>query len=307
MLRELALHGTIRAAAESLSFSPSAVSQQLSTLEREAGVALLERRGRSVRLTAAGLALAERTESILAGLAEAEAEAKAIAGSAQPGVHVASFPSAAATVVADALAESEGLEVTILEADPKLGLARLRAGEVDVAIVWEYDFVPIQASAAVELVPLLDDPVQVVLPRRHPAAVRATVDLAELAAEPWLNSTSLSSCRPFVLRACNAAGFEPRVAAETNDHRTLHRLIASGVGLALVPVLSQLDLPPALVARPIWPNPLKRRIHAAARLGRRPEPVLRLLDLLKASSAAWAERIAETDAAPRREGLALAK
>ena len=276
MLRELALHGTIRAAAESLSFSPSAVSQQLSTLEREAGVALLERRGRSVRLTAAGLALAERTESILAGLAEAEAEAKAIAGSAQPGVHVASFPSAAATVVADALAESEGLEVTILEADPKLGLARLRAGEVDVAIVWEYDFVPIQASAAVELVPLLDDPVQVVLPRRHPAAVRATVDLAEL-------------------------------AAETNDHRTLHRLIASGVGLALVPVLSQLDLPPALVARPIWPNPLKRRIHAAARLGRRPEPVLRLLDLLEASAAAWAERIAETDAAPRREGLALAK
>src|SRR5919206_320442 len=113
------------------------------------------------------------------------------------------------------------------------------------------------SPAAVELVPLLEDPVQVVLPRRHPAAVRATVDLAELAAEPWLNSTSLSSCRPFVPRACNAAGFEPRVAAETNDHRTMHRLIAAGVGLALVPVLSQLDLPPALVARPIWPNPPK--------------------------------------------------
>jgi DNA-binding transcriptional LysR family regulator len=71
-----------------------------------------------------------------------------------------------------------------------------------------------------------------------------------------------------VPRACNAAGFEPRIAAETNDHRALHHLIASGVGLALVPRLSQLDLPPALAARPILPNPPKRRIHAAHRPGR---------------------------------------
>src|SRR6266516_3308662 len=119
VLREVALHGTIRAAAASLSFTPSAVSQQLSTLEREAGVPLLERHGRSVRLTPAGHVLVERTEAILAQLADAEAEAKAIAGAATPAVRIASFPSASATIVAEAVCEGDGLEVTILEADPQ--------------------------------------------------------------------------------------------------------------------------------------------------------------------------------------------
>lgn len=265
-LREVALHGTIRAASEALSFTPSAVSQQLSTLERELGVELLERRGRSVCLTAAGRTLVERAEGILAELAEAEVEAKTIAGVSEPAVRVASFASAVATIVADAVRE-DGLDVHILEADPRVGLARLRGGEVDVAILWEYDFVPLEVTGAIELAPLLDDPIDVVLPRAHRAAAEPALELADLAAEPWINSTSLSSCHPFLPRACNAAGFEPRIAAETNDHRTLHHLVASGVGLALVPILSQLDLPASLVARPIRTNPPKRRIHAAFRNG----------------------------------------
>jgi DNA-binding transcriptional LysR family regulator len=263
-LREVALQGTIRAASESLSFTPSAVSQQLSALERDLGVALLERRGRSVHLTAAGRTLVERAEPILAQLAEAEAEARAVAGASEPPVRVASFPSAAATILAGAVREN-GLDVHILEADPRLGMARLRGGEVEVAIVWEYDFVPLSVSGAIELVPLLDDPIQVVLPRSHRAAAEPALELADLADEPWIDSTVLSSCHPFLTRACNAAGFEPRVAAETNDHRTLHHLVASGVGLALIPVLSQLDLPATLVARPIRTSPPKRRIYAASR------------------------------------------
>lgn len=263
-LREVALHGTIRAAADSLSFSPSAVSQQLSALERELGYDLLERRGRSVDLTPAGRVLVERAEQLLAGLADAEAEAKAASGAADAPVRIASFASAAATIVADA-AGPGGLDAHIVETDPRLGLARLRAGEVDVAILWEYDFVPLRVSGAVELVPLLDDPIDVVLPRAHPAAAATAIELAELADEPWINSTTASSCHPFLQRACLAAGFEPRVAAETTDHRTLHHLVASGVGLALVPVLSQLDLPASLVARPIRTAPPKRRIHAAFR------------------------------------------
>src|SRR5437764_6852090 len=130
MLRELSLHGTIRATASSLSFTPSAVSQQLSALERELGVELLERRGRSVHLTPAARVLVERTESILAQLAAAEAEAKAVASGTEPPVRIASFASAAATIVADAVRDN-GLHAHILEIDPQLGLARLRAGEVD--------------------------------------------------------------------------------------------------------------------------------------------------------------------------------
>jgi DNA-binding transcriptional LysR family regulator len=264
MLRELSLHGTIRATASSLSFTPSAVSQQLSALERDLGVELLERRGRSVHLTPAAEVLVERTEHILVELAAAEAEAKAVATGTEPALRIASFASAAATIVADAVRDN-GLDVHILDADPTLGLARLRSGEVDLAILWEYDFVPIEPGAGIELVTLLDDPIQVVLPASHPAAAEPAVELAALAGDAWVDSTLLSSCHPFLRRACNAAGFEPRVAAETNDHRTLHHLVASGVGLALIPLLSQLDLPASLVARSIRPNPLKRRIHAAFR------------------------------------------
>jgi DNA-binding transcriptional LysR family regulator len=264
MLRELSLQGTIRATAKSLSFTPSAVSQQLSALERDLGVELLERRGRSVQLTPAARVLVERTESILAQLAAAEAEAKAVATDTQPPVRIAAFPSAAATIVAEAVRDN-GLHVHILEADPQLGLARLRGGEVDVAIVWEYDFVPLEPGGAIELVPLFDDPIQVVLPGSHPAAAASALELADLASEPWIDSTNLSSCHPFLRRACNAAGFEPRIAAETIDHRTLHHLVASGVGLALIPLLSQLDLPASLVARSVRTDPPKRRIHAAYR------------------------------------------
>jgi DNA-binding transcriptional LysR family regulator len=156
---------------------------------------------------------------------------------------------------------------------------------VDLAILWEYDFVPLEPAGTIELRQLLDDPVDVVLPRNHPAAAARSIDLAELAEEPWINSTPLSSCHPFLSRTCNAAGFEPRIAAETNDHRALHHLVASGVGLALVPRLSQLDLPATLAARPILPNPPKRRIHAAYRRGRdADEGVKLLLELLVAAA-----------------------
>jgi len=284
-LREVALHGTIRAAAESLSFTPSAVSQQLSALERELGYELLERRGRSVHLTAAGRLLAERAETILAELADAEAAARTVAGEQEPAVRVASFASAAATIVAEAV-RGNGLRAHIVEVDPRLGLARLRAGEVDVAILWEYDFVPLRIGGAVGLEPLLDDPVHVVLPRSHPAAGETTVELAGLAEEAWIDSTNASSCHPFLTRACLAAGFEPRVAAETNDHRTLHHLIVSGVGLALIPLLSQLDLPSALVARPIRSSPPKRRIYAAYRTASAGDPrVTLVLERLQAAAA----------------------
>jgi DNA-binding transcriptional LysR family regulator len=284
-LREVALHGTIRAAAESLSFTPSAVSQQLSALERELGYPLLERRGRSVHLTAAGRVLAERAETILAGLADAEAEARAVAGEQEPAMRVASFASAAATIVAEAV-RGNGLRAHIVEIDPRLGLARLRAGEVDVAILWEYDYVPLRIGGAVELVPLLDDPVHVVLPRSHPAATDPTLELADLADEPWIDSTEASSCHPFLTRACLAAGFEPRVVAETNDHRTLHHLIASGVGLALIPLLSQLDLPAALAPRPIRTTPPKRRIYAAYRAASADDPrTMLVVERLQAAAA----------------------
>ena len=298
IFREVALHGTIRAASEALSFTPSAVSQQVSALERELGVELLQRTGRSVQLTPAGRALVERADGILAELAETEAEVRSVAGASPHAVRIASFASAAATIVSDAVRGSD-LEVHIHETDPRLGLARLRAGEADVAILWEYDFVPLEPLGAIELKPLLDDPIDVVLPRTHAAAASPALGLADLADEPWINSTALSSCHPFLPRACNAAGFEPRIAAETNDHRALHHLVASGVGLALVPQLSQLDLPASLTARPILPNPPKRRVHAAYRRGREGDQSVQLvLELLAAPAAGRRPGLTLVHAAP---------
>jgi DNA-binding transcriptional LysR family regulator len=271
VLREVALQGSIAAAAEALSYTPSAVSQQVARLERESGVALLERGPRSVRLTDAGRALVAHTEGILARLASAEAEIRSIAAQRAGTLRLASFPTAAATLVPPALGGFSGtypeVAVALVEADPVAGLEQLLAGEVDVALVWEYDFVPLKVPAGVEAVPLLDDPVHVVLPVGHPAAARPSVALAELADEAWITSTVRSSCHPFTRRACEAAGFEPRIAAETNDHHVLERLVATGVGVALLPELSLSPSPDGVVVRRLAPDPPKRRILAAHRAG----------------------------------------
>jgi DNA-binding transcriptional LysR family regulator len=291
VLREVALQGSIAAAAEALSYTPSAVSQQLARLERESGVALLERGPRSVRLTDAGRALVAHTEAILARLASAEAEIRSIAEQRAGTLRVASFPTAAATLLPPALthfaAAYPQVAVTLVEADPVAGLEQLLAGEADVALVWEYDFVPLEVSAAVELLALLDDPVYAVLPSGHPAAQHEAVALADLAGEAWIASTPRSSCHPFTRRACQAAGFEPRIAAETNDHHVLERLVATGVGVALVSELSLSRAPEGVAVRPIAPDPPKRRILAAHRAGENGStPVGAMVEQLRAAAAA---------------------
>jgi DNA-binding transcriptional LysR family regulator len=291
VLREVALQGSIAAAAEALSYTPSAVSQQLARLERESGVALLERGPRSVRLTDAGRALVAHTEAILARLASAEAEIRSIAEQRAGTLRVASFPTAAAALLPAALTRFAAgypqVAVTLVEADPVAGLEQLLAGEADIALVWEYDFVPLAVPAAVELVPLLDDPVLVVLPEAHPAARQQAVALTELAGEAWITSTPRSSCHPFTRRACQAAGFEPRVAAETNDHHVLERLVATGVGVALVSELSLSRAPEGVAVRPVAPDPPKRRILAAHRAGENGStPVGAMVEQLLAVAAA---------------------
>jgi DNA-binding transcriptional LysR family regulator len=291
VLREVALQGSIAAAAEALSYTPSAVSQQLATLERESGVALLERGPRSVRLTEAGRALVAHTEAILARLASAEAEIRTIAAQRAGTLRIASFPTAAAALVPPALSRFGAchpeVAVALVEADPVAGLEQLVAGDVDVALVWEYDFVPLALPGGVEATPLLDDPVLAVLPAAHPAAACGTVALADLAGADWIGSTARSSCHPFTRRACRAAGFEPRIVAETNDHHVLERLVATGVGVALVSELSLSPSAVGVVARPIAPDPPKRRILAAHRAGENGgTPVGAMVAELRAAAAA---------------------
>jgi DNA-binding transcriptional LysR family regulator len=269
VLREVALRGSIAGAAEALRFTPSAVSQQVAKLEREAGVALVERGPRSISLTPAGWRLVEHAEAILDRLARAEIELRALAGE-PPALRLGAITTAAVGIVPDALvrfgAVRPDVEVTVAEADPLASLARLPTREIDLAIVFEYDFVPLPADPRVVYEVLLEEPLRVVLPASHPFAQRRAVRLADLAEETWIRSTPRSSCHPFTERACRAAGFEPRIRFEFDDYAAMQNLVASGAGVALAPDLGLTRLSPGVAARPIAFGP-KRRVLAAYRDG----------------------------------------
>lgn len=268
LLREVDRRGSIAAAAQALAFTPSAVSQQLAKLEREVGVSLLDRGPRSVRLTEAGRALAVRADDILARVAEAEHELRALAHEAGAGtLRLASFPTAAATFALPAVdllrSRHPGIDVTVTEADPLVALARLKAGDLDAALLFEYDFVPLPAEDGVELTLLLEEPLYVVLPRDHRAARRRSVALADLADDRWIQSTRRSSCRPFTERACRAAGFEPKIVFDFDDYQAMQNLVAGGAGIALAPEMALTAPHPGVEVRPIAFRPPKRRIFAA--------------------------------------------
>jgi molybdate transport repressor ModE-like protein len=285
VLKSVAEEGSIAAAAQALSFTPSAVSQQIATLEREAGVSLVERGPRSVRLTDAGRALVEHTEGILASLEAAEAEIQAIAGVRGGILRLASFPTAYATIMPAAIAEFRSrhpaVELTLTEADPLMSLARVKSGELDLALLYEYDYVPLPEEDPLERDILTDDPIRILLPRGHRETRRRAVSLDTLAEERWITSTARSSCHEFVSRACRAAGFEPSIGFESDDHGVWQGLVAAGVGVALAPDLALEHLHPGVEARPVALHPLKRRIYTAYRAGGRSPAIDAMLEVLR--------------------------
>jgi DNA-binding transcriptional LysR family regulator len=290
VLREVAERGSIAAAAQALAFTPSAVSQQIATLEREAGVALVERGPRSIRMTAAGMALVEHTNGILASLEAAEAEIQAIAGLRGGILRLASFPTAYATIMPTAVTEFRtrhpGIELSLTEADPLLGIARLKSGEIDMALLYEYDYVPLPEDDSVERIALTDDAIRVLLPLDHPSARKRAVPLDSLAGERWITSTVRSSCHEFVARSCRASGFEPDIGFESDDHGVWQGLVAAGVGVALAPDLALENLHPGVVARPVALHPLKRRIYTGFRASGRSAAIDAMLDVLRETVAA---------------------
>ena len=297
VLREVALRGSIAGAAQALSFTPSAVSQQVAKLEREAGVALVDRGPRSVRLTEAGRALVDHAEAILERLAVAEAELQALAG-AKPAFRLGSITTAAASVLPDALARFARLQpdavVTVVEADPLVSLARLRSRELDAAIVFEYDHVPLPADDRLELELLLEEELQVILPTAHPAAKQRAVRLLDLAGETWISSTSRSSCHPFTERACRAAGFEPRIGFEFDDYAALQSHVAAGGGVGMAPELALGRPNPGVAVRPIAFGAPKRRVLTAWRAGEGEAPaVAALREALRGTVAGRESALAE--------------
>jgi DNA-binding transcriptional LysR family regulator len=265
VLREVAARGSFSAAADALSYTQSAVSQQIAALEREAATKLVERSARGVRLTEAGRALVEHADVILARLADAEHELEAIAGLRGGRLRLCSFPSAGATIMPPAIARYRdrhpGVELSLDLAEPDDGVAKLKSGEVDIAMT-------ITASGlcsyqGVDELHVLDDPMYVALPAGHPLAHKRNLRLSELAEEAWmLGSTGTCPDTSIFLRSCGAAGFEPRVAFESNDYLAIQGFVAAGMGVSFIPDLALVSVRDDIVIRSLGARPPMRRIMA---------------------------------------------
>jgi DNA-binding transcriptional LysR family regulator len=280
MLLELAERGTIAATAQALGYTPPAISQHLAALERQVGVALLERQGRRVVLTPAARLLVGRTERVLAELEAAEADPAATDGDVRGTVRLAAFPTAAATLVPPAMAMFAArhplAEVTLAELEPEAALPALKLGEADVAVVHEYDYSPRPEDPSVGLTPLLEDEIHVAVPAAHPAA-GAVIALDALAGERWVAGYLDTACHRVVVTACRAAGFEPHVVARSNDFRVVLALVAAGQGVALVPGLAVDGAPAGVCLARAAGAPLRRRVMAAVRTGSADHPAVAAL------------------------------
>jgi len=283
LLRELAHRGTISAVAEALCYTPSAVSQQLAILERDAGVPLLQRNGRRVFLTPAGTALAQQTEGILALLEQAAAALAAARGGLSGQLRIGAFPTAVRTVLPAALValgrDHPGLELMVTELDPAGVPDALRSGALDVALVHEYDYVPTSPDPALDTEPLLEEAIFVasagLAPDPGEDPVRGLRDCA------WIVGSPGTLCHAMAVRACQAAGFTPRIRHHADDFVTVLALVAAGQGVALVPQLGALDSPPGVVLTPL---PSRRRTRIAYRSGTRCQPVVAAaIDAIRAS------------------------
>jgi DNA-binding transcriptional LysR family regulator len=295
VLSEVARRGSFSAAADALSYTQSAVSQQIASLEAETGVTLLERHPRGVRPTAAGKRLVEYTEGILAQLQAAEAELAAIAGLRGGQLRMASFPTAGATLMPLAIANFRArypdVELMLAEGEPEEIAPRLTAGELDLALLFEFSGTQGRRRTRAEgfrRVHLLKDPMYLALPREHRLAGKAAVRLQDLSEESWVQTSRASACARYVVRSCHAAGFEPRVSFESDDYQTVQGLVAAGVGVALIPELALSGAREDIVIRALSPRPPVREVLASAPTGARLAPAApAMLEALQGAAAGY--------------------
>lgn len=323
LLRELAHRGTITAVADALAYTPSAVSQQLSVLEREAGLPLLERTGRRVTLTPAAWNLVRHAEAVLERLEQADADLAGARRGLAGSLRIGAFPSAGRAMIPAALTalarQHPGLAAMITEIDPAAVSSALRAGDLDVALIHEYDFAVTDPEPGVSTEALCAEPLYLVeawdvavtadgTTARDGVvgggAVRAMRDvdvtegvdvvsgnvaggnmaggnMAQVAGglacwrdAPWITATPGTMCQRMTVRACQAAGFTPRVRHQVDDFATTLALAAAGQGVALVPELGLADAPPGLALTPV---PLRRRTLIACRSGAGRHPAVTAL------------------------------
>lgn len=281
MLRELARRGTMSAVAAALRLTSSAVSQQFATLEREAGVPLLERVGRRVRLTAEGARLVAHAETILQAVEAAEQDLRSAGGRPQGELEIGCFSTFAkehlVPAVVRARARFPDMHVVIHELESADAIDAVRDGHCHIAVVFAYNLVPRAEVADLAAQPLLEEPVLLALPARWRSA-RGPIDLARLADEDWIVGSRQTDDRLLAERACAVAGFAPRIAHTIDDYKLLLAMVSAGLGIGFVPELGlQLSDADDIVVYPAAGPPLSRRIHALTRGTLAASPLVRAL------------------------------
>ena len=288
LLREVDLRGSIAAAAREVGLTPSAVSQQLSILEREAGTPLLDRSPRGVLLTGAGRALVARTRTILQLLEEARADLDRLAGELSGHVRIGTVASAAAALVSTAAirlaAEHAALKLTVTVTEPARSIDQLLNGDFDIAIVDVYDGVPIPVPDYLLATDLCTEPL-VVVSAVGALPGRGELTLSELSGAGWVMPPQDAACGQAVRFACRAEGFEPEVRWETDDMLLLVRAVAAGHGIAVLPRLAVADNVAEIEIRPLAEPSMSRRLLALTRSSSQDRPIIRaaLDELVKAT------------------------
>ncbi|MCF3964362.1 LysR family transcriptional regulator [Streptomyces fuscigenes] len=283
LLSRLDTLGTVRAVAQASNLSPSSVSQQLAVLEAETHTQLLQRTGRRVRLTPAGLILARRARAILDHMDGVEAELRGFgdepAGLVRLGAFQSAIHSMAVPAVVRLARRHPHLEVELLELEPHASMPALRVGDADI-IISTTDFDEQPLGPDLDLVRLTTDPVLLVVPPGHPAAGRGAVDLAACADEPWAFDVPQSYMANLALRLCRQSGFEPRVVCRFSNYMMTLQHVEAGLSIALLPGLA-VDTR-YRVATSHLAAPVTRTITAAVRRGSLPRAAVHaVLDELR--------------------------
>ena len=281
LLRDVAVTGTIAAAAARAGCTAAAASQQLAALERDAGTALLERSARSVRLTEAGRVLAEHAGAVLAALGEAERAVRDVAGLRAGTVRVAAFATAGTSFVIPALTafrrRCPDVELHFAELESDEALPRVRAGEIDLAVTHEYTPLSRPDLRGLSQRSLYREPLLLAVPRRLFSVDSGPVSLADFADTDWVAALTSTGFQAATEMACRAAGFEPRIKVRVHSYPMVLAMVAAGFGVSLVPQLAATahrGLGYLPVGRPAG---LARQIYATTRAGGRSAAVEHLL------------------------------
>ena len=261
-LHAVSVHGSVNAAAAVLGYTPSAISQQLAKLERETRTTLLERRGRGIALTDAAQALAQTAATVLALVEQAEVQLEEQRGQAVGQIVLGAFPTACRGVLPEVVttltADFPELDVHVVEIDPPNAVAAVQRGEIDVAVVHDWDNAPLHVPDELDHAPIGADIADVLVPAAHRLAGHLSVQPSDLLDERWLSQPPGSICHEWLIRTFQGSGRVPTVAYRIAEYQSQFEFLRAGIGVALMPRLGRAPLPDGIVALPLSPAPTRR-------------------------------------------------